>query len=135
MLARLLLQNQAAFMGVLQATGAHQSAQVALEVLLGMFLDLWLDRCCPRDLAAFLWQFSTASQQAQPPQHTAAHLALEVMWASSKISGWTSAAVGCDTLLCSALPSTLAPATRLCQPVWCTAAPLYCIFEPLQQTR
>ena len=45
-LARLLLQDQAAFRGVLQAAGATQAAAVAPEGLLGMFLDLWLDRCC-----------------------------------------------------------------------------------------
>ena len=46
-LARLLLQNQAAFTGALQATGMGQPAQVSREVLLGMFLDLWLDRSAP----------------------------------------------------------------------------------------
>ena len=43
--ARLLLQNQAAFNAVLQATGVHQAAQVGIDVPLGMLLDLWLDRC------------------------------------------------------------------------------------------
>ena len=45
--ARLLLQNQAAFNGVLQATGVHQAAQVGIDVPLGMLLDLWLDRWAP----------------------------------------------------------------------------------------